>query len=58
MKITGALLLVAGWLLILCAISMLKAGAVRNAFVLAGVAVELLGLILAVRAHLPVRAER
>jgi hypothetical protein len=58
MKVAGVLLLIAGWLLVLCAISMLNAGAARNAFVMAGVGVEILGLILVIRAHLPVRAER
>ena len=58
MKITGVLLLVTGWLLVLCAISMLKSGTARNAFVLAGMGVEALGLALAVRAHLPLRSER
>jgi hypothetical protein len=40
------------------AISMLHAGVARNVFVMAGLGVEALGLVLAVRAHLPVRAER
>jgi hypothetical protein len=57
MKLTGVLLLVTGWLLVLCAISMLKFGTARNVFVLAGIGVEALGLTLAVRAHLPVRSE-
>jgi hypothetical protein len=58
MKITGVLLLVTGWLLVLCALIMLAAPAARNAFVLAGIGVEALGLTLAVRAHLPERADR
>jgi hypothetical protein len=58
MKITGVLLLVTGWLLVLCALVMLSAPAARNAFVLAGIGVEALGLALAVRAHLPERADR
>ena len=58
MKVTGVLLLVTGWLLVLCAISILKSGAARNGFVLSGLAVEILGLVLAIRAHLPVRTER
>jgi hypothetical protein len=44
--------LLAGWGLVLAAIGMLKADASRTAFVLAGVAVELLGLVLLGRAHL------
>jgi hypothetical protein len=58
MKLTGVLLLVTGWLLVLCAIGMLNAGVARTAFVLAGMAVEALGLGLAIRAHLPLRADR
>jgi hypothetical protein len=58
MKLTGALLLLAGWLLAICALIMLVAGPARNAFVLAGMGVEALGLALAVRAHLPLRADR
>jgi hypothetical protein len=58
MKLTGALLLLSGWLLVICALIMLVGGPARNGFVLAGVGVEILGLVLAVRAHLPVRADR
>ena len=58
MKLTGALLLLAGWLLVICALIMLAAGPARNAFVLAGMGVEALGLGLAVRAHLPLRTDR
>jgi hypothetical protein len=58
MKLTGAMLLLAGWLLVICALIMLVAGPARNAFVMAGVGVEILGLVLAVRAHLPLRADR
>ncbi len=52
MKAAGFLLLVAGWLLVVCALVLLKAGVARNAFTLAGLGVEILGLVLAVRAHL------
>jgi hypothetical protein len=58
MKITGVLLLITGWLLVLCALAMLGDGGARNAFVLAGMGVEVLGLTLTVRAHLPERADR
>jgi hypothetical protein len=58
MKMMGVLLLVTGWLLVISALLMLAAGLARNAFVFAGVGVEVLGLTLAVRAHLPERAER
>ncbi|HKD06361.1 MAG TPA: hypothetical protein VKB79_10715 [Bryobacteraceae bacterium] len=58
MKIAGFLLLFSGWLLILAAIALLPAGMSRNIFALAGGSVEALGLILAVRSHLPVRSDR
>jgi hypothetical protein len=51
-RLVGFLLLVAGWALVLAAIEMLKSDAPQAAFVLAGVAVELLGLVLLGRAHL------
>lgn len=54
MKLTGAGLMVAGWLLVLCALSLLKPGAALNGFVFAGLAVEGLGLVMAIRAHVPV----
>ena len=58
MRLVGFLLLVAGWGLVLAALGMLKADAPRTAFVLAGVAVELLGLVLLGRAHLLIREEK
>ena len=51
-RLVGFLLLLAGWGLVLAAIGMLASDAPRSAFVLAGVAVELLGLVLLGRAHL------
>jgi hypothetical protein len=58
MKIAGFLLLLAGWLLALAAVVLLRPGPAQNAFVLAGVAVEILGLILAARSHLVFRGDR
>jgi len=52
MKLAGFLLLLAGWGLALSAVILLSSAAPRAAFALAGVAVELLGLVLVVRAHL------
>jgi hypothetical protein len=52
MKLAGLLLLPAGWLLVICALVLLAAPAPRGVFVSAGVAVEILGLVLLVRAHL------
>lgn len=52
MKPLGFLLLLAGWLIILAAIVLLPSAAVRAAFVLSGIAVEILGFALVVRGHL------
>jgi len=52
MKVAGFLLLIAGWILVLAAIALLAAAGPRVAFLLAGLAVEALGLVLASRAHL------
>jgi hypothetical protein len=53
MKLVGFLLMPAGWVIVLAAIALLPPGSARAAFLLAGLAVELLGLGLAVRAHMP-----
>jgi hypothetical protein len=60
MKAAGFLLLFAGWFLVLAALAMLPAaGAPRTAFVLAGLCVEVLGIVLVIRAHLiPARQRR
>jgi hypothetical protein len=51
-------MLPAGWFLALAAIVLFAAPPLRAAFVLAGIAVEALGLILAFRAHLIPREEK
>jgi hypothetical protein len=51
MKLVGFFLLLAGWLIVLAAVAVLGAGLPRAAFVLSGIAVEILGLALVVRAH-------
>jgi len=53
MKLAGLLLLPAGWAIVLTAIVLLPPVPVRSGFVLAGVAVELVGLVLVTRAHIP-----
>jgi hypothetical protein len=53
MKLAGLLLLPAGWALVLAALVIRPPAAARTGFVLAGFAVELLGLALALRAHRP-----
>ncbi len=58
MRLVGFLLLIAGWGLALAAIGMLASNAPRTAFVLAGGAIQLLGLVLVVRSHMLAREEK
>ena len=58
MKIMGFLLLLAGWAIVLSAVTLLKPSPAQAGFVLAGIGVEALGLTLAVRSHLTVRRKR
>jgi hypothetical protein len=51
MRVAGFLLLLAGWALVLTALAILPSAVTRTGFVLAGFGVEVLGLILAARAH-------
>jgi hypothetical protein len=51
MKFVSFLLLLAGWFLVLASVVLFSSPPSRGVFVLAGVAVESLGLILAFRAH-------
>jgi hypothetical protein len=52
MKVAGFLLLLAGWALVLAAIVLLGAAGPRGLFLLAGLGVEVLGLVLVARSHL------
>ncbi|HYV74165.1 MAG TPA: hypothetical protein VFB24_07900 [Candidatus Binatia bacterium] len=52
MRPIGFLLLLAGWFLVLAALEMLNAATSRAIFVLAGMAIEILGLVLVFRANL------
>lgn len=52
MKIGGFVLLLSGWAIVVTALAILHGHAVP-AFVYAGFAVEILGLVLVFRAHLP-----
>jgi hypothetical protein len=52
------MLLFAGWLLVLAAIVLFQPLALRTVFVFAGIAVEVLGLVLAFRSHLIPREEK
>jgi hypothetical protein len=54
MRIFGFLLLLSGWAIVLTALALLAAEAPRAAFVLAGIGVEIVGLVLVIRAH-PIR---
>jgi hypothetical protein len=58
MKVVAFLMLLAGWFLVLAAIVLFAAPPLRAAFVLAGSAVETLGLILVFRSHLMAREEK
>jgi hypothetical protein len=51
MKLPGFLLLLAGWGIVLSAVALLKPAAAQTGFVLAGIAVEALGLGMVARAH-------
>ena len=58
MKIAGFLLLLAGWGIVLSAVALLASAPQRTGFVLAGIGIEALGLILAVRSHLLLPGDR
>jgi membrane-bound ClpP family serine protease len=55
LRIAGIFLVLAGWILMLAAILMLSSLPLRTAFSLAGLAVQLLGLVLLARTHIPTR---
>jgi hypothetical protein len=58
MRLAGFLLLLAGWGIVLAAISLLHAYTPLAGFVAAGVAVEMLGLALAARSHVSFRERK
>lgn len=58
MKVVGFLMLLAGWFLVLAAIVLFASLPLRGSFVLAGIAVEVLGLIFAFRSHLIPQEEK
>ncbi len=58
MKLVGFLLLLSGWVLVLSAVILLGSALPRTTFALAGVGVEVLGLILVARSHLVPRREK
>jgi len=58
MKLLGFLLLLSGWVIVFASVSLLPAGAVRVVFLLLGIGVEVIGLVLAARAHPLLRGAR
>jgi hypothetical protein len=52
MKLGGFLLLLSGWGIVVAAFALLHGGA-ASGFILAGFGVEIIGLALILRAHLP-----
>ena len=56
MRAAAFLFLLAGWLNVLLAIALLKPPATA-AFLLAGLAIEAVGLVFLIRSHLPERVE-
>ena len=57
MKLLGFLLLISGWGIVLAASNMLH-GTPVSIFILAGIAVEILGFVLVARTQLPVSEDR
>jgi hypothetical protein len=57
MKYAGLLVMPAGFFLTLAALILFPDLAMRMAFVLCGLAVEVLGLVVAVRGHMTARGE-
>jgi hypothetical protein len=58
MKIVALFLLLAGWIIALAAVALMQSTAQRAAFALAGAGVEILGLGLLIRAHMPQHEDR
>lgn len=58
MKLAAFLLLAAGWGIVVAALFLLSSPGPRMAFVLAGIAVQILGLVLAIRSHRILDLER
>jgi len=56
MKLLGFLLLLSGWGIVVAALALLHGGGVP-VFVIAGFAIEVVGLVLVLRAHLPLLEE-
>ena len=57
MKLGGFLLLLSGWVIVVAALALLHGGAL-SAFIVAGLAVEILGLVLFAKSHVPPSEDR
>jgi hypothetical protein len=51
LKLIGTLLLLSGWFLVLAALVMLRTFAQRASFIVAGMGIEILGLVLLMQAY-------
>ncbi|MGA8030282.1 MAG: hypothetical protein WB992_24325 [Bryobacteraceae bacterium] len=58
MRLAGFLLMLAGWVIALAAIALLASLPSRTCFVLAGMGIELLGLVFAARSHVRSRGAK
>jgi|GEM_PF-2991489 len=56
--LASILLILAGWILMRAAVLMLSSVPLQTGFSIAGFAVEMLGLVLLARAHVPARKKR
>lgn len=57
MKYAGLLVMPAGFFLSIAALLLFPPSALRTTFVLCGIAVEAMGLVIAVRGHMEIRGE-
>ena len=55
MKFAGLLVLPAGFFLVLAALALFPDGPARGGFAVCGLAVEVLGLVVAIRGNMPAR---
>ena len=51
MRLAGFLLLLAGWWIVVAAVALLGLAGALTDFILAGIGVEILGLVLVIRSH-------
>jgi len=58
MRFLGFLLLLAGWFLVIASIVLMSTAGSRAAFIVAGMAVETLGLVFVIKSHSIPREEK